>query len=519
MSGVTAPLKHDVLLAEVAKSFLASDKTMLFVVGASGTGKTTALMKCCLSLRREPDTHVFYLEDGSRADVSDVVSAMKSVGVGTKILFIDNISLFQEVIPVLERNARQAGIKIVTQVRSGEWNSRVQRYCEFPHIEWKMPDLHTDDYEHLRKGLMQYAIAPEFRSKSKEDQLAELKRAKHQLLALMKAVTAQRGFEALIESEYQGIDNRDARYMYMIVGLAALGKGRFTPGELTGISSYLSGMGSVARAIADLEDLVTKSTDGRLVGRHDIIIRHVIESAANATELADCIVAVLRYFRAFGEPVISRLDRQKGNVFKYVINWSFYIDVFRKRGETAQAERIYETIERDYQQDGLYWLQRGLFYRRLGKSTVALEYLERSVQAYPDGQFARHALAQQRLINATNSKDRSARALSDVNWAVEELNRQDRDLASWVKDPAAEEYPLVTLSKAHLGYLMAVGHKREAEQYAAEYFERLQVLERSISRVNPYVEGAKRACLMLSSTGKWEAKAFTPRTKDRRRRH
>ena len=125
-------------------------------------------------------------------------------------------------------------------------------------------------------------------------------------------------------------------------------KSRLTVGELRTILNEVSKSFSetevsfdVADALNHLEGMIHHSKDGSIVGRHEIYVRHIFDFMIGPQLLKDCIVAFLKYFTRFGQPVITNLGRQKGNLFKFLLNSDFLFSAFQKKKTLVMAERVY----------------------------------------------------------------------------------------------------------------------------------------------------------------------------------
>ena len=128
---------------------------------------------------------------------------------------------------------------------------------------------------------------------------------------------------------------------------------------------------------------------------------------------------------------------------------------------------------------------------------VAKDCFDKSIGAYPDSLFARHALAQQQLINACVSKKRTQQSEREVQLAVKELNEQA------LLRSATDQYPLITLSRFHPEVFLMWGDQEAARALGKEYFERLSAFRKSLPRIDKSVEAAWASCMALSTTGKW----------------
>lgn len=489
-------------LREQATQFLLDASSVLVVVGQSGSGKTTSIMKAALELAIAGKTRVFWLNDDTKTDLSDVVYYIADVvGSRSGVLAIDNIVLFSDELPRLARALEATGVKVFTQCRSGDWTGRVQRFAPESATIISQAPLTDADYIRLREGLLEHAVAPAFNKLKKDEQLRALRMADRQLLVLMKEVTQQRAFEAIIEDEYKNLEYLDARAVFSLVGLASMAKSQLSLGELHSMLREYDPSLDMDDALRRLAGIVIVGGGG-LHGRHEIYVRYVFDRLLDSQSLKDAIVAALRHFAMFGRPVITKLGKKKANFFKFLLNAEGLHAWFSKKKALIDAERVYSSVELEYQGDGHYWLQRALFYRRKCNHVVARDYLERSIQAYPENDFARHALAQQKLILAALSCQPTKQLELDVEEAVKELNAQV------VRRQSTDEYPLVTLAMFHPEVYWRWGNIETAKRVAREYFERLEAFNRSSPKTVPVVENARSACIRLAATGNWKGPKY-----------
>jgi hypothetical protein len=134
------------------------------------------------------------------------------------------------------------------------------------------------------------------------------------------------------------------------------------------------------------------------------------------------------------------------------------------------------------------------------------------VQAYPGNFFATHALAdiQLRVARARPSFDTIARDL--VDQAVKSLLLQDTQFRLDV-----DVYPAVTLANGHLSVLIKHNETETAKKLAADYFDRLQQLEKTVN--SPAVKSMKEKVFRYATLGEWDnkhqlrVKASRPRAK------
>ena len=456
-------------------------------------------MKAALALSQKDRWAVYALNEATNEKLRDVIAFIgRNADATRRILLINNLVLFADDLLYIGEILTKTGVQLFAQCRSRDWVDRVRRCVPRIAHEIKLGNLQVEDYEALRNGIVSNAVAPAFILLSPIQQIEYLKRSHKQLLVLMKEATKQREFDKIIEDEFSDVDTVEARAAFSVVGLATIGKSPISLGELQAVLSEVNQSYDAERALTKLEGLVIQK-DAYLARRHQIYVDHIFANAIEPDELMACIVGYLKYFTRFNMPVILKLGRQKGKLFKFLLNYNWLRRMF-PRGRGIVAERVYSFVEREYQLDGHYWLQRGLFYRNRGQYEVARDYFEKSIQAYPKNWFARHALAQQKLNDAARaSVPNNAVSTRDVDQAVRELNQQSEQRRG------SDEYPLVTLSQFHPEVLVRWGREGEARRVAREYYERLRVFQRGLSYTDRELQEAMTNCLMLATTGKWKS--------------
>lgn len=495
---IPVSLVHDKVVLTQIKAFLTSKNRIFVLTGQSGSGKTTTLMKAALEIASVDRIPVYLLNERTKEKLSDIVSFVSESEPKSCILFIDQLVLFADDLLALDQALRGKDIRVVSQCRDTDFESRIVRVLPSDLQRFQLPKLSGEDYSHLCDGLNEHAVAPAFRAiKDRNKQLHFLTTSRRQLLVLMKEATQQRRFEEIIEDEFESIVREDAQAIFCVVGLSTLGKSQLGVGEVQAILNYISTEFDLGEGVRHLAGMI-ENKNGNLTGRHEIYVRHLFDHKIRAELLRDCLVAFLRYFSGFGQPVIPNLGRQRGNLFKFLLNSDFLSELFKRKRAIDMAESVYSTIEFEYQLDGHYWLQRGLFYRHRRQHKAALDFFGKSIEAYPGSRYVRHAFAQQQLILAALLGRPTRATENEVDAAVKELNQQNE---TRIVD---QEYPLVTLATFHPEVLVRWGRFAAARLVAREYFERLEAFSRSLYKAVPAVDVARANCLKLASTGHWK---------------
>ena len=130
-----------------------------------------------------------------------------------------------------------------------------------------------------------------------------------------------------------------------------------------------------------------------------------------------------------------------------------------------------------------------------------MEYLNKSIQAYPGNPFAIHALADLKLRVAARDSVSTSVAAKYIGQAVEDLLSLDAR-----QDSKSDLYPIATLGTRHIAALRRLGREAEARSAAQRYFDRVQQLMRSAS--SPKLELLRNSLLTYVSTEIWNPANF-----------
>ena len=139
------------------------------------------------------------------------------------------------------------------------------------------------------------------------------------------------------------------------------------------------------------------------MARHELYANYIVDNLLNVKRLTQTLEAYFEYFAGFEMPVIQRVDRIKSQLFKYTLSNKNIYRIFLRAGDVKAGFPLFDRYSVEFQLDGHFWLQQALYLRRLDRKFDALRALETSVQAYQGNVFARHALAQHKLIVASLS--------------------------------------------------------------------------------------------------------------------
>ncbi|WP_158972329.1 P-loop NTPase [Chachezhania sediminis] len=484
-------------LNEIKDFQRAASKGLCIVVGQAGSGKTTSIMSSLYALSKEGSCRVFEFKGDGLDDLDVALRGLNpSEWSGSScIIWVPDIQIYADEIEKISRLCKSSGCIIVGELRSSDWSGRFFRKHRFADKLIEIGRLKPADYDVLAQAIQDFAIAPEFRKLSRQAQVDQLKRSKDQLLILMLEATKQRPFEEIIENEYFSIDDAEARAFLCIVALITMTRSRLSISDYHAITSQFGLRSSLSVCLTQLEGIVQISGQGKLIGRHESYLNHVISATADLDTIFDACLAIFRSFTIYEVPFVVNAGKVKGNILKFMMRGQFLMQVLRDSRELVS--RLYEELEYDYQSDGHYWLQRGKFCRSMGgidNQETALRFLKRSVEAY-DNSYSRHSLAQQKLIYCSMFKTSTPYLEALMAEGVAELKTQ-----AITRVDAEDEYPLVALANSHPKALIAWGRGEDAKRVCREYHAQLSQMDKQMPFEDREVRDALRFCLSVAST-------------------
>jgi hypothetical protein len=369
------------------------------------------------------------------------------------------------------------------------------------------------DYESLLGRLNKFVPAPAFKLLSPSEQLKKLATSKRQLLIALLETTASENFIDVINGEFQRLPDEDTKRLCLLAGLGTIARVGIGL-EFAAAAYELHATRPLRSALDALAGIVELTETKRLVARHEIYIRQIVENTITLNQFISAVCDILSVYAKYEIPVIRKVNRTDGYLFKYLLNADFVYRISLNHGNVDAGRAIYERFEVDFQLDGQFWLQYGLYLIKLNKHEDALRALRLSIEAYPENSFARHALAQLKFRIASNRPAFDSTTQELIDEAVAELNVEHARTT-----PSDDQYPLVTLAMSHVHVLAVHGHHEEAQAFARKYHEMLKEMGRRISHVAiPRAEIAMLRYVTLNEIpGKLFGPAIPPRSKHRSR--
>ncbi len=487
-----------------------ADKAEIFVtLGQSGSGKSTATMMALLRIAAKQRDLALYDVAADTRSLTKALSVLTRVESRQAIVHVGDLYLYGGAIRADLEAIRGKDVLVVGTARSSEWTEHLSRYLEDVAVTHDFERFTKPDFDPLIRRLVQYVPAPRFKKMSDGERYKKFASSRSQLLIALQEATESSNFDDIISSEFTNLPDDDTRRLLVLVGIATIARVGVSTAMARQAFERFATNRSFDEALGALNGIVADTGGGRLLARHELYVRHVLEVLTPVVEFFGAAGSLLQAFSSYETPIIKYSSRQDGLLFKFLLNHDFIFERARRVTDRDLGIAHYSSHEVDFQLDGHFWLQFGLFMGRIGLDEEAASLLTKSIRAYPDNLFAAHALADLQLKIARNATAFDARTKSLMSEAVAALNEQDAR-----HETRTDQYPLVTLANGHIGCLLAHRQFEDAKALAPQYYDRLSILEKALPL--PAVKAARERQLLFATTGEWNLPLKNGRTKSGR---
>ena len=462
LDGVPAEIKPTRDFFKVCRDALQSDRNLVVLYGPAGSGKSTLLKQIAVKLRDDEGTPVYYI-DGILPKLNELLEALEKSNTGRYYVIYDKLDTIASDLEAFLQSGRFNKGLIIGAERQHIWESRtkfhLQKFCPKPIF---MSLIDERDAKEILDKLEKYGPWTRLAKMNQARRIDELTRkAKRQLLIGLLETTSGDGFEKIIEDDYQGLGSHSHKSFLLLVGFgtvhrlniqdAYVGRALRSLGINKTISSFASDMAGIVQY-----------QDGYLTARHPVYMRHLIEKVIEPAAIFEALHALLTSYTVYEAPVLRAISKNEGAIFKANINHNFLKTIFRS--DNRLILRVYESFEKAFESDGLFWLQYGLALRASSDQWGALEKLRTAVDAYPM-LHTEHAYAQQELIVAAmcNIPAKAYEYLSDAKTRLERLD-----------EAFGDPYTIVALSEGHTNVVRQLEGDVRGREVAKHYASILQ---------------------------------------------
>ncbi|MET3723463.1 SIR2 family protein [Sphingomonas trueperi] len=463
----------DDLLKFVKRSIFDKDRIAM-VVGQAGSGKSTALMQALLRYSRDNGDAPFYEIRGEVPSLKAALHLLADTVTSEHIVvyvadaFVFGDSFGEDVLSV------HAGrMSIFSSARTGEWNSRLKRQLSSNAKTFKFERFVQADYQPLIDRLLQYVPSPALLQMTPAERRERLGHANSQLLIALKETTYADAFTNVITKEFEALASIDEQKLLLICGLGSLSRAGIDAGAVREAFEASGANLPFDDAMNALEGIVVKHENGRLSARHELYVRHIFESVADIEEVMGSICSVLETFTKYKHPIVKNVARLDAVLFRYLLSHNVLKEIAISHGSAYAGLKVYEKFDLAFQLDGHYWLQFGQYLSEIGEYDQAMDMFDKSIQAYPENEFALHALADCQLKVAARRASYDAHTRELIRKAVATLVEQDEAMGG-----PSDHYAIVTLTHGHVGALVIHDQMPQAREAAERYIKRIGAIRR-----------------------------------------
>jgi len=437
LDGVPADLRAlDILVQSIEAG---KSNNLVPLLGSAGSGKTTLLMQAALRISTNPNNHVYFLNKPIDR-LAETLEMLDSTADNPVFIFTDSLDILADQIRISLSSKRLKHIVIVGSERINVWNNRTKaKLFGFFENQIEVPDIDNSDAKLILAKLERYGNWTRLGKMSANEQLNELiHRSKKQLLIALLEATAGRGFEQIIESDYNQLGSEAHKAFIAVIGLATVHRTTTSFRHADRALKYMGVNASAERLAKEMTGVVSIYGETLQV-RHPLYARHLFEMVIDPIDIAAAIKGNLHAFTAFKSPVIQNVPKSQSVFYKGILNHAFLNDMLKGKRDLILS--VYAEFEKSFENDGLYWLQYGLSYRDFHEQLEALDKLNIARQAY-GMEHTLHAYAQQLMIVGSLANDKN-KAYGYLKEAKEILERVDASMDS------DDTYPIVTLAEGN----------------------------------------------------------------------
>ena len=365
----------------------------ILLTGYAGAGKTAALMRAGCEVARSGKS-VYFFKAEEALDHRSFVEFCRSLGDHGAVFFIDRAARHTRSLELIGKDlAPDANVHLVLADRPHTIFPRRKRLEALRPQEISMPELDREDVELVLDKLDENGFLGVLQGKPRAQQVnAFLVRAKKQLLVALREATSGRGFDAILQEEFETLEGEQAKLAYTIASLAVM---HGAPGiRRRHLLACLDGTDeSKARVLRDSlrEVVIPVSPESELLApRHRLIGQFVAENTAPRRLRRTAIERLLCQIAGDITPQTIRRRVPEYVAYRGLVNYKGLRRLFGPDYETLVE--IYEAIKPFYKHDFLYWLQYGRTELEFDHFDLAEKNLDQSLAIRQDSFHTLHHL-------------------------------------------------------------------------------------------------------------------------------
>lgn len=375
----------DVVLTTLLDVLKRDSADVVIISSAAGGGKSTTCKRAAMEL--VDLGHSVFFSDGETSPNPEKIAAYVAKLEQRSFLFFDHAGHDLAAIAELVERFRDSKVRPVVVVAARS-NDLAFRGFEFARVGARtiylsIPNLSENDIRAILDTLERQNLLGSLREKDLDERIEVFRtKAKKQILVAMREATSGRGFDEIIQDEFDNVHPKDAQLLYLIAALASdeeyglTIQQMITAMDLPPNDTQLLVEGSLAGILLQQEFDASK-----YIVRHPAIAHFVIESAPRLL-LAEAIIAILITISTVLPQGKERRRSRAFRLYREILSHQRLSAFFE--GKLFIVRKIYESIKDYYRDDGHYWLQYGSFETEVGGDlSLAENYIAQAEALLP----------------------------------------------------------------------------------------------------------------------------------------
>jgi hypothetical protein len=440
---------------------------LVLLSGAAGSGKTTIAKRVSILVSNE-GYPVYYSTNFARLIPERVVAYLKRFDRRVVLVFDENADDLRRITEMFDSCADLTHKPVIlVTMRTNELAARRYVLHNTEDVkEIRVPDLSDPDINAILQKLDQNSLLGDLRKLTLGQRVDVFRtKAKKQILVAMREATRGRGFDEIIQDEYNQIKPAAAQLVYLIAALPSMHHYFIDRGQLIAAMDLPP---SETTAIVDdaLSGILNphENAPTRLQIRHPIIAEYVVMKVATRELLAR---AYILFLEILAHDLPAQKYRRGSKVFRLyqtIINHVTLHSTFLQQVELCR--QIYESIKPHFTDDGHYFLQYGAYELEYGDLDFAENYLLQAESLMPYHPWVASALGylwMRQGVEATSPLAASEYLARGVERMQHQIDTEGR------KDP----YPYHIFGAQMLAYINRWVPREEKAKQLRELYVRV----------------------------------------------
>lgn len=357
---------------------------LVILTGAAGSGKTTIAKRASILVANEGYS-VYYSTNFARLVPERVVAYLKRFERRVVLVFDENADDLRRITELFDscEDLPHKPVYLVT-MRTNELAIRRYLFQGIDIKEIRVPDLSDADIRAILQKLEQHSLLGDLRKLTHGQRVDVFRtKAKKQILVAMREATRGKGFDEIIQDEYNQVKPDAAQLVYLIAAIPSMHHYFIDRGQLIAAMDL-----PPSETAAIIDDILSgiliphENAATRLQIRHPVIAEYVVMQLAPRQFLAR---AYILFLEILAHDLPKQKNRRASKVFRLyqsVISHQTIHTIFLK--QVNLCREIYESIKPHFTDDGHYFLQYGAYELEWGDLDFAENYLLQAESLMPN---------------------------------------------------------------------------------------------------------------------------------------